>query len=116
MNFNTFKNNLLSYLHDTEEYEKQDIEDHRNLSDDEKEELGYIIKEAVVVYDDGQGNVELCPSKNFTKWRIGDSVRFQSLTSIHLSGTATITDNFENCICLTGMPHDSKKQRNSHCQ
>ena len=40
MNFNTFKNNLLSYLHDTEEYEKQDIEDHRNLSDDEKEDLG----------------------------------------------------------------------------
>ena len=95
MNFNTFKNNLLSYLHDTEEYEKQDIEDHRNLSDDEKEELGYMIKEAVVVYDDGQGNVELCPSKNFTKWRIGDSVRFQSLTSIHLFGTATITDNFK---------------------
>ena len=109
MNFNTFKNNLLSYLHDTEEYEKQDIEDHRNLSDDEKEDLGYMIKEAVVVYDDGQGNVELCPSKNFTKWRIGDSVRFQSLTPIHLSGTATITDNFENCICLTRMSHDSKK-------
>ena len=39
MNFNTYKNNLLSYLHDTEEYEKQDIEDHRNLSDDEKEKV-----------------------------------------------------------------------------
>ena len=59
MNFNTYKNNLLSYLHDTEEYEKQDIEDHKNLSDDEKEEQGYMIKEAVVVNEDGKGNVEL---------------------------------------------------------
>lgn len=69
MNFNTFKNNLLSYLHDTEEYEKQDIEDHRNLSDDEKEDLGYMIKEAVVVYDDGQGNVELCRHSCISPWQ-----------------------------------------------
>ena len=78
MNFNTYKNNLLSYLHKTEEYEKQDIEDHKNLSDDEKEEQGYMIKEAVVVNEDGKGNVELCPSKNHTKWRIGDTVKFRS--------------------------------------
>lgn len=109
MNFNTYKNNLLSYLHNTEEYEKQDIEDHKNLSDDEKEEQGYMIKEAVVVNEDGKGNVELCPSKNHTKWRIGDTVKFRSSPPIIVSGTATVTDNFENCVCLTGMPCDSKK-------
>ena len=53
MNFNTFKNNLLSYLHDTEEYEKQDIEDHKTLSAVELEEQGYMLKEAVVVNEDG---------------------------------------------------------------
>lgn len=108
MDFNMYKEQLLSYLRETETLEKQDIEDHKNLSDDEKEELGYMIKEAVVTKDDGEGNVELRPSRNNTKWRLGDTVRFVSLSSASISGTATITDNFENCICLTGMPVNSK--------
>lgn len=108
MNFNAYKGQLLSYLRETEEFEKQDIEDHKNLPDDEKEELGYMIKEAVVIKDDGKGNVELRPSKNNTRWRLGDTVRFISLPPNVVSGTATITDNFENCICLTGMPENAK--------
>ena len=108
MNFHTYKEKLLSYLRETETLEKQDIEDHKCLSDDEKEELGYMIKEAVVTKDDGKGNVELRPSKNNTKWRLGDTVHFVSLSPASISGTATITDNFENCICLTGMPVDAK--------
>ena len=111
MDFNTYKDNLLSYLYTTEEYEKQDIEDQVLLSDDEKEELGYMIKEAVVTKDDGKGNVELSPGKNNTKWRVGDMVRFSGLCQYGISGTATITDNFENCICLTGMPADSLLMR-----
>ena len=106
MDFITYKENLLTYLSKTEEYEKQDIEDHKTLSDDEKEELGYMIKEAVVTKDEGKGNVELRPSKNNTKWRAGDTVRFLGLSPLSKLGTATITDNFENCICLTGMPVD----------
>lgn len=104
MDFTLFKENILSYLRQTEEFEKQDIEDHKNFSDDEKEEFGYMIKEAVVTKDDGKGNVELTPNKNNTKWRVGDTVRFVDLSSASVSGKATITDNFENCICLTGMP------------
>ena len=107
MDFITYKENLLTYLSKTEEYEKQDIEDHKTLSDDEKEELGYMIKEAVVTKDDGKGNVELRPSKNNTKWRVGDKVSFSGLCPPCISGSAMITDNFENCICLTGMPVDS---------
>ena len=76
MDFITYKENLLTYLSKTEEYEKQDIEDHKTLSDDEKEELGYMIKEALVTKDDGKGNIELRPSKNNTKWRVGDKVSF----------------------------------------
>ena len=108
MDFKAYKEKLLSYLRKTEDFEKQDIEEHNNLSDEEKEELGYMITEAVVINDDGKGNVELCPKKNNTKWRIGDTVRFVSLSPIVISGTAIITDNFENRICLTGMPFDSK--------
>lgn len=108
MDFTLFKENVLSYLRKTEALEKQDIEGHNGLSDDEKEELGYMIKEAVVIKDDGKGNVELRPSKNNTRWRVGDTVRFVSLSSTRISGTATITDNFENCICLTRMPQKSK--------
>ena len=108
MDFNTYKEKLLSYLRETEGLEKQDIEDHKNLSDDEREELGYMIKEAIVTKDDSKGNVELRPGKNNTKWRLGDTVQFVSLSSASISGTATITDNFENCICLTGMPVDAK--------
>lgn len=109
MDFNMYKEQLLSYLRKTEEYEKQDIEDHKNLSDDEKEELGYMIKEAVVTKDDGEGNVELRPSRNNTKWRLGDEIQYVSLSPVAVSsGKTTITDNFENCICLTGMPVNSK--------
>ena len=109
MDFNTYKETLLSYLEETENYEKQDIENHNNLSDEEKEELGYMIKEAVVVNDDGNGNVELCPSKNYTKWRVGDKVRYSSITPKVITGEAIITDNFEKSVCLTGMPKDAKK-------
>lgn len=108
MSFTSYKKKILSYLCDTEELEKKDIEDHKNLSDDESEELGYMIKEAIVINDDSKGNVELRPLKNNTKWRVGDTVRFVSFSPHRVSGTATITDNFENCICLTGMPVDSK--------
>ena len=108
MNFADYKGNILSYLRKTEEYERQDIEDHKNLSDEEKEELGYMIREAVVIEDDGNGNVELQPNINNTKWRIGDSVRYASLSTPSIYGTATITDNFENCLCLTGMPKNSR--------
>ena len=108
MNFNEYKDIILSYLRKTEDYERQDIEDHKNLSDEEKEELGYMIREAVVIEDDGNGNVELQPNINNTKWRIGDSVRYASLSTPSIYGTATITDNFENCLCLTGMPKNSR--------
>ena len=108
MDFNTYKDMLLSYLKSTEEYEKQDIEEHNNLSEDEKEDLGYMIKEATVISEDGKGNVELRPSRNYTKWRVGDTVRYKSLPPFVITGTAVVTDNFENCVCLTGFPHDSK--------
>lgn len=108
MDFETYKDLLLSYLHDTEDYEKQDIEDHKNLSDDEKEDFGYMIKDAIVIEDDGKGNVKLCPKQNYTRWRTGDTVQYTTSSPLVVTGTATITDNFENCICLTGMPHNAK--------
>lgn len=108
MDFSTYKDMLLSYLKSTEDYEKQDIEDHKNLSDNVKEDLGYMISEAIVINDDGKGNVELCPSKNHTKWRVGDKVRYASFPPNVITGTATVTDNFENCMCLTDMPSDAK--------
>ena len=57
MDFGTYKEKLLSYLRETESFEKQDIEEHKNLSDDNKEELGYMITEAVVTKDDGKGKL-----------------------------------------------------------
>lgn len=107
MDFNTYKDLLLSYLKSTEDYEKQDIDNHSNLSDEEKEEFGYMIREAVVINDDGKGNVELYPNKNLTKWRVGDKVRYASFPPNIITGTATITDNFEHCICLTDMPSNA---------
>ena len=109
MDFSEYKERVLSYLRKIEGFEKQDIEDHKNLSDDEKVELGYMIKEAVVTKDDGKGNIELRTGNNYTKWRVGDKVRFVSLSPVAVSGTAYITDNFENCICLAGMPVNSKQ-------
>lgn len=108
MDFNIFKDMLLSYLEKTEDYEKQDIEDYKYLSEDEKESLGYMVKEAEVIKDDGKGNVELRPSGNNTKWRVGDKVRYESFPPNVIIGSATITDNFENCICLTDMPGNAK--------
>lgn len=109
MDFDTYKRLLLSYLQQTEVCEKQDIEDHNNLPDDEKEENGYLIREAVIIDDDGKGNVQLKPCANHTKWRIGDKVKFASLSPNGLSGTVTITDNFEDCICLMDMPKNLSK-------
>ena len=39
MDFKRYKDMVLSYLRDLENYEKQDIEDHKTLSDDEKEDF-----------------------------------------------------------------------------
>lgn len=104
MDFDEYKSLLITYLRKTEEYEKADIESHNNLPDEDKEEQGYMIIKAVVIAEDKNGNVELRPLKNNTKWRIGDKIRYNSHPPFNIAGTATISCNCEERICLTGMP------------
>lgn len=107
MDFDEYKNLLLTYLRQTEEYEKEDIEFHNNLPEEDKEEQGYMIRKADVIAADASGNVELRPLQNNTKWRIGDKIRYNSYPPFNITGTATVIGNFEDCICLTGMPSNS---------
>lgn len=83
-----FLDDLIKYLKDQLQFEEEDIELHKNLSDAEKEDQGYLIKNAMVVSSIDNEYVISVADDN-TKLRTGDSVR------IHQNGrskSGTIID------------------------
>ena len=106
--FDNYKQGLLDYLAEAREYEKQEIEDHENLPEAEKIDQGFMIKNAIVKTANGQGDGELTTAVNYTKWKIGDSVKWERVIGdMIFTGTAYVSDNFIDSICLTGIPHDT---------
>ena len=91
MTFDEYKNKLLSYLNEEKELIEKDIQDHLELSDEEKVEQGYLIKGCLVT-DSKDGCSELSTPENNTKLRGGDRVELIELSS-GKSIQATVIEN-----------------------
>lgn len=104
MLFENFKQSILEYLELARELEKQDIDTHKNLSDDEKIEKGFMIKDAVVVETIGNHVCKLSVKENYTRWRTGDSIKYVSRDK-NIKGTCIVDENYNESLILTGMPH-----------
>lgn len=91
MTFNEYKEQLLSYLKEEKELTEKDIQDHLNLSDEEKVEQGYLIKGCLVT-DSKDGCSELKTKDNNTKLRAGDRVELIEVYS-GKSTKATVIEN-----------------------
>lgn len=108
MDFNAYKQSLLSYLEDFKKYEEEEIKAHEALSDQEKVEQGFLIENAKVAnFDKKLRAGEFLTPVNNTRWRIGDKLRFESYPPFILTGTCYVSDNFSDRIFLSEMPVDS---------
>lgn len=83
-----FLDDMITYLNDQLQYEEDDIEQHKNLPDVEKEDQGYLIKNASVISNNGKEYVVSVVNDN-TKLRMGDVVKIRQNGK---SGKGTIID------------------------
>ena len=95
MNFDEYKGQLLSYLDKEKELTEKDIQDHLDLSDDEKVEQGYLIKGCIVT-DSRDGCSELSTPENNTKLRGGDKVELVDVKSGKSIESTVIENTFDN--------------------
>lgn len=94
MTFDEYKDNLLSYLNEEKELIEKDIQDHLELSDEEKVEQGYLIKGCLVT-DSKDGCSELSTPENNTKLRGGDCVELIDVNSGKSIKAAVIENTFD---------------------
>ena len=59
MSFIQIKKRILDYLEESKQLELLDIQNHENLSESEKMEQGFMIKDALVVDTDNKGACRL---------------------------------------------------------
>ena len=99
MTLEEYKNQLLDYLKKEKELTERDIQAHKNLSDEDKVEQGYLIK-GCRVSKEIDGCYELTAKENNTKLRAGDIV---NITHNGSNGRirATIIENYFNNISLS---------------
>ena len=106
MNFDEYKGQLLSYLDKEKELTEKDIQDHLDLSDDEKVEQGYLIKGCVVT-DSEDGCSELSTPENNTKLRGGDKVELIDVNSGKSTKATVIENTFDNISVNVPLPLSS---------
>ena len=94
MTFDEYKEQLLSYLKEEKELTEKDIQDHLDLSDEEKVEQGYLIKGCLVT-DSKDGCSELKTIENNTKLRGGDRVELIELSCGKSTQAAVIENTFD---------------------
>ena len=98
MDFNGYKDYLLSYLEEYRQAEKNELEKIQQLSESEKEDKGYAILDAIVVAQDDDF-AELMVKRNFSKWRLGDKVICKEVSNSNF--VATVIENFADRIVLS---------------
>lgn len=98
MDFNGYKDYLLSYLEEYRQAEKNELEKIQQLSESEKEDKGYAILDAIVVAQD-DNFTELMVKRNFSKWRLGDKVICKEANKSNFM--ATVIENFADRIVLS---------------
>ncbi len=95
MTFDEYKDQLLSYLREEKELTERDIQDHLDLSDEEKVEQGYLIKGCLVT-DSKDGCSELSTPENNTKLRSGDHVEVVDVSSGNSINATVIENTFDS--------------------
>ena len=94
MTFDEYKDKLLSYLNEEKELIEKDIQDHLELSDEEKVEQGYLIKGCLVT-DSKDGCSELSTPENNTKLRGGDHVDIVEVSNGNITEATVIENTFD---------------------
>lgn len=94
MTFDEYKDKLLSYLNEEKELIEKDIQDHLELSDEEKVEQGYLIKGCLVT-DSKDGCSELSTPENNTKLRGGDHVAIVEVSNGNITEATVIENTFD---------------------
>lgn len=98
MTFAEYKEQLLDYLRQEKELMERDIELHQDLSDEDKVEQGYLIKECEILSSLEEG-YELNAPANNTKLRAGDKVVLcESRSNTRIN--ATVIENFFNQLSI----------------
>lgn len=95
MTFDEYKEQLLSYLREEKELTERDIQDHMDLSNEEKVEQGYLIKGCLVT-DSKDGCSELSTPENNTKLRGGDCVELIDVNGGKSIKAAVVENTFDN--------------------
>lgn len=97
MSFEEYKKEFINYLQKEKELIERDILLHQSLSDDEKVELGYLVKDCKIIETLGnEYTLKVCD--NNSKLRAGDKVILKGGLSIV---NATIIENFFDLITLS---------------
>ena len=94
MTFDEYKDKLLSYLNEEKELIEKDIQDHLELSDEEKVEQGYLIKGGLVT-DTKDSCSELSTPENNTKLRGGDHVAIEEVSNGNITEATVIENTFD---------------------
>lgn len=81
-----FLDDLITYLNNQLQYEEEDIEQHKNLPDIEKEDQGFLIKNATVLSNNSNEYVVSVVNDN-TKLRTGDLVNIRQNGRARNGGT-----------------------------
>lgn len=107
MTFDEYKAQLLSYLNTEKLLTETDIENHKQLSDQEKVEQGYLIQgcRVSIVCDDCY---ELAVDKNNTKLRSGDKVSVYRVGSAEHFDATVVENSFDTISISTMSPLDVK--------
>ena len=105
MTFDEYKAQLLSYLNTEKLLTETDIENHKQLSDQEKVEQGYLIQgcRVSIVCDDCY---ELAVDKNNTKLRSGDKVSVYRVGSAEHFDATVVENSFDTISISTMSPLD----------
>ena len=90
----TYKNAILDYLRAEKAAYENDIESHKSLSDEEKEEIGLLIRNAKITSRKGN-EIVFSVAVNNTKLRPGDKVVLMDEGNLAHYNAAIIENGFE---------------------
>ena len=96
-----FRGAVTKYLEDERRYVEQDISEHEAMSPEEKERLGLLIRNALLLNDEDRTSIIYETPVNFTKLRPGDEVLIRDVGSSDRSFKAIVDENAIERIALT---------------
>lgn len=98
MHYSEYIESLIAYLQKERDYTREDINRVHSLSEEDREQLGFLIRNACVISKDND-IYELCSEINESRFRSGDKVSLSdTITNVRLS--AVVVENTYECITL----------------